>query len=389
MSAPFDTLTQLVLEIPPAVQQQAWQHQSFSTSEACWNAYLNQVCLSTFLPWLQAEYEPNAQVYPSSRALPSQWHVVNGTAITLGSKRLVLIPEKTIDASEFRVPQEWVDIPSWAGDYYLAVQVDPDDQLVQIWGYTTHEQIKLMGSYDADDRAYCLDAHHLVQDLSVLWVVRQLYPDEPTQTAIAPLAAVAPAQAENLLQRLSNPTVTRPRLEIPFQLWGALLEQDEWRQRLYQQRQGESAPVRAAIHLSQWLQNAVTEGWQVVENLLGADAATAFSFRQATDLSEPAVKRAKELVLPNQRLLLLVAVEPEADGRVGIRIQLRPSAPDQLLPETLSLSLRSSTGDPIQSVQARSQDNVIQLKRFKIVPGTPFSLQITIADTHVTEYFIA
>jgi len=24
------------------------------------------------------------------------------------------------------VPQEWVDIPEWAADYYLAVQVNPD-----------------------------------------------------------------------------------------------------------------------------------------------------------------------------------------------------------------------------------------------------------------------
>ena len=35
----------------------------------------------------------------------------------------MLIPSEAIDDSELEVPQEWVDIPSWAADYYLAVQI--------------------------------------------------------------------------------------------------------------------------------------------------------------------------------------------------------------------------------------------------------------------------
>ncbi|MGV0027931.1 DUF1822 family protein [Phormidesmis priestleyi] len=369
----MQTLTQLQLEILPDVQSESWQvAQSCTTATATWNTYLNQVSLSTFLPWLRSHYAPEADLHPSL------WNFVNGTAITLNNKRLILIPDKTIDTSELRIPQEWIDVASWAGDYYLAVQVNPDALWVRVWGYTTHEQIKAIGTYDADDRTYCLDAQDLIQDLSVLWVVRQLNPDEVTQGAIAPLPTMRPAQAENLLQRLTNPALLQPRLELPFALWGALLERADWQQRL-----SGSAPRR--VQLSQWLQNVFEEGWQSLESLLERDE-FAFNVRQV-DLSETAVRRVKLLNLPNRSLLLLVILEPEADGRIGVRSQLRSRDASLNLPANLHLSLISSTGEIVQSVRARSQDDVIQLRRFRSALGTQFSLQVTIDNTVITEDF--
>ncbi|MBV9386644.1 MAG: DUF1822 family protein, partial [Chroococcidiopsidaceae cyanobacterium CP_BM_ER_R8_30] len=153
----FADPTQLWLEVSQTTQANAWQQsQSFRAPNCRWNTYLNLSCLNTFLPWLREEYEPGAAPWPNLAALPSFWGVVNGTAITLGTKRLVLVPTETIDLSELRVPQEWVDIPSWVADYYIAAQVNPDDGWVRIWGYTTHQQLKTSGSYDSGDRTYCL-----------------------------------------------------------------------------------------------------------------------------------------------------------------------------------------------------------------------------------------
>jgi hypothetical protein len=377
----MQTLTQLQLEILPDVQSESWQvAQSCTTATAKWNTYLNQVSLSTFLPWLRSHYAPQASLYPSL------WNFVNGTAITLGhssgngsnSKRLILIPDKTIDTSELRIPQEWIDLSSWAGDYYLAVQVNPDEPEVRVWGYTTHEQIKAIGTYDERDRTYCLDAQDLIQDLTVLWVVRQLNPNEVTQAAIAPLPTIQPVQAENLLQRLTNPALLEPRLELPFALWGALLERADWRQRL-----SGSTPRR--IQLGQWLQNVFEEGWQSLESLLGQEQ-LALNVRQV-DVSETAVRRVKLLNLPDRALLLLVILEPEADGRIGVRSQLRSRDASFNLPASLQLSLISSTGDIIQSVQSRLQDDVIQLRRFRSALGTQFSLQVAIDNTVITEDF--
>jgi hypothetical protein len=170
MSSLFDVPTQIGLEIPADVQLEAWQQsQAFSSNPARWQAYLNQISRSLFLSWLQADDPPVA--VESNDSATSFWELVNGTVITLGTKRLLLIPDKSIDTSELRVPQEWVDIPELIADYYLAVQINLDEMWLQIWGYTTHEQLKTVGTYDPDDRTYRLASELLIQDLNVLWVV--------------------------------------------------------------------------------------------------------------------------------------------------------------------------------------------------------------------------
>lgn len=380
----LDVPTQPLLEISPQVNLTAWQNRSRS-APARWNTYLNQVCLETVLPWLQSDGE--AQSGLDQNALSNLWQLVNGTPLNLASHRVILIPAKTIDTSEFRVPQEWIDIPSWAGDYYLAAQVNPDDASILIWGYATHAQLKTLGQYDADDRTYSLNAEQLTQDLTVFTVTREVMPEAVTRAEIASLAPVPAAQAENLLQRLANPEILQPRLEIPFQLWGALLEQPQWQQRLGQLRLGQAASPIAT--LSQWFQNTIIEGWQTLESLLGNEPSPAYSFRQTAELSSPAIQRVKVLELGEHTLWLSVALEQEEDDRLSIRVQLRSAERDAILPTGLSLTMLSSSGDVVQSIKAREQDNVIQLRRFRCSSGTEFSLQIALEPIQLTENFMA
>lgn len=382
----FSLPTELWLEVSPTVQNQAWQQsQSYLTPSGRWNAYLNQMCLSTFLPWLQAEYVPEA----SPKMALASWQVANGCAIAIGSKRLILIPSKTIETGEFSVPQEWVDIPSWAGDYYLAVQVDLEGEWMRIWGYTTHEQLKTSGSYEADERLYCLDASEMILDLNVLWVVQQLCPDEQTRAAIAPLPELSDIQVKNLWQRLTSSAVSHPRLELPFPLWGALLEREDWQQQLAPQR-GESSRLQA--NLSQWFQNIFEEGWQAVETLLGQEPSLAFNFRQAPASTQEVV-RVKLLDLEtqagHQAVLLMVTLATHADSRIEVRVQLYPFNPTSYLPAHVRLALLSTSGEVVQSVQAREQDDCIQLKRFKCMPGKRFSIQVELDGCSLTEAFVS
>ncbi|MEP0919359.1 DUF1822 family protein [Leptolyngbya sp. DQ-M1] len=375
----MDSITQLELQISAAIDHRAWQHsQRYSMPKAQWTAYLNQVCLETVLPWLQAEYASR------STASLTAWDLIQGCAIEWNEKRLVLIPEKSFDTSELRVPQEWIDVPSWVGDYYLAVQINPDESSLRIWGYTTHAQIKALGQYDSSDRAYSLNAQFLVQDMAVLWVMRQLYPTELTRVEVTELPSVAETQAENLLQRLA--TVEQPRLEIPFTMWGSLLETRSWRERLHQLRQGRNPNTTVATNLRQWLENSFTAGWSAIEAWLNPEE-LAFSFRQTEIVELTGVRRVKPLEFAEQTVLLMLALAPEADGRVSIRVQLRPAERSQCLPMGLSLSLVSASGDVVQSVQAREQDNSIQLQRFKCPAGTEFSLQVALGNAVLTEAF--
>lgn len=325
--------TQLWLEFSPTTQSQAWQHQSFSTPSSRWNAYLNRLALNAFLPWLQEEYAPQARAWPNSAANLCIWDLVSGTAIVWGTTRLVLLPSETLDLSELRVPQEWVDIPDWAADYYLAVQVNPDDGWVRIWGYTTHLQLKTSGHYDAGDRTYCLDEEDLIDDLNILWVARQLCLEEPTRSAITPLPVLPQVQAENLLQRLGNPAVATPRLAVPFELWGALLAHGGWRQHLYERRQG--LPEQWSI--LQWLRSGISSlaqqiGWERVEfqpSLVGA---------RGLELAPTSAALSRQLVIAGQHYELRVLPQGSPQQRIW-RFELRNSSVGTLIPGGFKLRL--------------------------------------------------
>lgn len=343
-SLSFADPTQLWLEVSQTAQANAWQQsQSFRVPHCRWNAYLNLICLNTFLPWLREEYEQEATPWPNFAALPSFWGVVNGTAITLGTKRLVLVPTETIDLSELRVPQEWVDIPSWVADYYIAAQVNPDDGLVRIWGYTTHQQLKTSGSYDLGDRTYCLGEEDLIGDLNVLWVMRQLNLEEPTRRETVPLRGLPLAQAENLLRRLGNPDVVMPRLAVPFELWGSLLEHGGWRQSLHHRRQG----VAESWSIPQWFQSGVSEvaqqlGWGQVRfqpSPVGARGA-----EQST--SNPDVL-SRRMTIAGQHYELRIIPQGHPEDRIW-RFELRSSTGDRI-PSGFKLRLLTEDLQPFEN----------------------------------------
>jgi hypothetical protein len=392
-------ITQLALPIPAAMSDLAWQQAGTAAPVAQrWNVYLNRIATQLLTEYLVEDF-PDLRVGVASlqenRSEDGIWQFFNGSVLQLNAKRVVLLPTKTIDNSELIIPQEWVDIPAWAGDYFLAVQIDPDAQLLHCWGYTTHQMMKSQARYDANDRTYHLDADDLIADVSGLWVVQQLNPDEITQTAIAPLVAVATTQAENLLQRLA--TIPNPRLEIPFGLWGALIGDRNWRQRLVAIRQGAAAPsielTTTVNRLGDWMQNIFASGWQAVEDFWSEDAELAL--RQPETVT-PTVRRVKAIQLPDRVLLLLLAVASETDDslserlhqRLEIKVKLRSSDRTDILPAGVTLELLAGDDRVLQSVTTRDRDNAIKLPRFRSTAGTEFKLQVRSDTTIFCESFL-
>ena len=385
------------LEISPALQADSWQQsQVYATSSSRWCAYINQICLNVFLNWIQAEYVANATAWECIPGVPGFWKFLNGSVFLLRDKRVVLIPSEAIDDGELEVPQEWVDIPSWAADYYLAVQVKPDGDWVRFWGYTTHEELKSLASYDPVDRTYCLDAQDLTKDLNAFWMTYQ-FSTEEMKAAISPLPELSPTQAENLCQRLSNSSVAFPRLAVPFTTWGALLENQQWRQslyqyqQLYQQRQLQSSTEQ--VNLSNWLQGIYKTSWNTIETFLDANSQSlAFNLRSSSGLRSASVKRAKLIDLgmqiESQQLVLLVALTPQANQEVSIRVQLHPASGAIYLPANIKLALLTESGEIIQSVQSREEDNYVQLPRFDGEVGECFSIQVAVDERQITENFV-
>ena len=352
---PMTELNHLWLEIPQTEQQQAWEEsQSFSTASNCWNAYLNRLSVNAFLPWLR-EYAPDASIFPNPAALPSFWEVVNGTAINFQGMRLVLIPSDAIDLSELRVPQEWVDIPGWVADYYIAVQVNPEEEWVRFWGYTNHAQLKNQAHYDSSDRSYCLNGENLIADLSVLWVTHQFCPGEVTRAEVKPLPELRSAQVKNLLVRLGNSELFFPRLEVPFVTWGSLLEHGAWRQRLYELRQG----IRKQWSVSQWMQLGVSNiaksvGWRSIQirpAYLGARSAETTSGLQMI---------VRELIIDNQTYQLRIQPKDKIEDRIW-RFELRNTNPNAMIPSGFKLKLFTEDLQPFPGNQAKAKTYVERL----------------------------
>jgi hypothetical protein len=191
---------------------------------------------------------------------------VNGTAIEGNGLRMVLMPTESLNGEELRVAQEWVDLPGWAADYYIAIQVNSEEGWICVQGYATHQRLKHRGLYDTRDRTYSISEDDLIRNVNLLWLSREFCPDEPLRSEMEPLPVLPLEQANSLIQRLSNSSVTIPRLEVPFQRWGALFAHDGWRQRLYQQRQG--IPEQRSV--IDWLRSGVSTvaqqfGWQSMQ----------------------------------------------------------------------------------------------------------------------------
>ncbi|MGK7941773.1 MAG: DUF1822 family protein [Crocosphaera sp.] len=384
----FAEPTQLWLEISSDHQSSAWeQSQSLCQSTSQWRVYINQLCRDTFISYLKEEYPRSKIPKVNFETLLMLWDVVNGSFVKMGDKKIILVPTEASDDEEISVPQEWIDIPSFVGDYYLAVQVNPDEQWIRIWGYTSHEKLKNQGHYDPIEKTYSLDKDDLIRDINVFFVAQELCLEETTRAIISPLSSLPSNQAENLIERVGSSDDILTRLSLPFPLWGALLENEDWRKKLYQKRQKISNNNQVFINLSRWLEDVVDSIWQSPQELN-----LVFETRRTIEEKEELKKRGKVInlggsFLEEQAVILLMSVNQEVDERMGVRIQLYPQSDQSYLPSNLTLTLCSESGEAIQSVQSRSQDNYIQIKRFKCQMGFKFGVKLSLENWSATEYF--
>lgn len=236
-------------------------HQSYSNATACQTAVLNGLCLAVLTDWMQSQEDSHQpSLWPSETDLCSIWELVNGTAIVVGQTRLILVPSDALDTESFAVPQEWVDIPSWVGDYYLPMQVNQEDGWVCVWGYATYQDLKSKSIYDPIYHNYSLERDWVTNDLDLLWMRDEIKASEPSVPDSLP--ALSLERIESLMQQLNQPSPYSPRLDQEFGEWAALIAQPQLREQLYHQRLQNASPpppnpVQTFINTGLWLQGKV------------------------------------------------------------------------------------------------------------------------------------
>ena len=369
------------LSLTPAEIEALPNPRIYSNQTSLDHAKLNQLCLTKFQAWLdEREIEHSLSFSPDESN--TIWDVVTGCALQFGTTRLILIPTDNLDRDEMRIPQEWVDLPNWLGDYYLGVQIDLDAGLMNIWGFASHQTVKEQGEYREIDRTYRLDSGDLVSNLNILWLAADLALNERVIVDEIPTPSLDAAL--DTIRQLSIPSAYSPRSKLAFPEWGAILNNPTLRSQLHETRLQRSAIAQTPVSsfsLVDWLQNefsnAITSGWQ--------NPQTALSMA----LSSNTVNRAKlinlQLELQQQTVILLIGVVPENNDRMRVVVQVYPSAGTRCLPPQLQLSYLDGDGIILRQVTARNNDNFVQLPAYTCPVGTELNIQLKLNESRIVE----
>lgn len=149
------------------------------------------------------------------------------------------------------------------------------------------------------------------------------------------------------------------------------------------------APRESLVNLKQWFENIFEVGWQEIEAVLGTQPANlVLSLRS---IPEACLWRGKLIDLgiehQSQSVVLVVALTPENEQKMGILVEVHPKRGQTYLPPHLQLMLLDNLGEAVMEAQARSANSYIQLQ-FSGSQGEHFSVKVTMGDVSVIENFV-
>jgi len=195
--------------------------------------------------------------------------LVNGFALQLGKTRLVFIPSQSSDLTEIEIPQEWVDLPSWMGDYYVPIQVDVEGKYLHLWTFISHYDLKNNGEFERVFRNY--EVADGSKNLDILFTACELHllgELIPKRGKIDPVQTLS-SDVNKLIEQLKqHRSGFSPRLKLPFSQWGAILND---RQHLENYLNPPSVPnelERLGREFTRYIDSLISDGWQLLNNYL-------------------------------------------------------------------------------------------------------------------------
>ncbi len=229
---------------------------------------LNLLCTIAIKKWISRAVELEVKsIFPcclgGKDTLELISKLVNGFALQIGQTKVVFIPNDAIDLTEFEVPQEWVDLPNWAADYYVPIRVDLERKHLHLWGFVAYHDLKNKAEFDRVFHNYHPIESATIANLDLLVAACELQAigdTSPVQLGIDRLPELTPTALENTIQYLQQRQSHRsPRLDLPFIQWGAILNSSQSLERY----------LNPETDLSTWWTStkiAICEGWETLEN---------------------------------------------------------------------------------------------------------------------------
>jgi len=138
----------------------------------------------------------------------------------------VVIPSDSNIGGDLCVPQELVDLPQFAGDYYLGVYINLDEEWLRFWGACSHKKLTTEGVYDESSRNYYLDRDELIEDLEAVLIAREICPNERGEYKFVNLPSLSESESNGLWEQLKQPDCYVPRLALDSPTWLSLFIND-------------------------------------------------------------------------------------------------------------------------------------------------------------------
>ena len=136
-------------------------------------------------------------------------------------------------------------------------------------------------------------------------------------------------------------------------------------------------------NLSQWIQGAIDEGWQTLEELLNpAQLSPAISFRGRLGTQTPS----KRIDLNGVSAVLAVDARPLADESTDICLQLHPPI-DGFLPIGTRFSVLNEVGEVELETTATGTEDFLEWQ-VGCTSGDRFSVQVSLNEVHITQDFV-
>jgi hypothetical protein len=292
-----------------------------------------------------------APTFPSEESyFPTIAESIDGFALAISGAKVVFIPSQDLDLMGFEVEREWVDLRNWAADYYVPIQVDLVHDYLHLWGFISHQNLQQRATLDRDLQSYEVESADLIDNLETLWVSCELVANGelvPERGKMASLAALSEAEAKSSIERLQQrPASYSPRLLLPFDRWGAILDRPE-----YLSAYLNSTPVVTKI--GNWFRSQLADldkigmnwadrGWKTIDQICdrsqplpGYFAATnqsaKFAVRGVALNTDREIDRAVHNLYTNQSSLSTVVIPPDLESPVLRLVYLMQHTSDETL----------------------------------------------------------
>ncbi len=384
------------LKIPEEIKQNAWQKSQSNLSNAVSksNAFLNYITLHTLLSYFQNIGNPHPPT-PSPTgegekeiwrfsifkedSIYSIWEFVNGSVLEFQGYRLLFIPENS-DRSDFYIPQEWVNIPSWNCDYFIFVHVNLDDNLLTVKGYINYadlmRSLSLQNIYDSPQRVYFVKEKYLSEDITDL--IDDLINQSPLllrREDIKQDNQQLELLSDEMLAKLSDRYVFYPRLELLFEQWKQLLSNDLSRKDLYNRR--------IAHRFNDWIKGDYPVNWFVPVVAKRMSITRAENQQKPTNLSKVFNFNWQNYIL---KIMLIITLK-KYDDQTKVKVQVKHYQENGKLPLEVEVKLEEFGEEDVCYLKKNGEE-LSEVDLDDQIFDSWFNITISLGGESFTESFI-